>query len=137
MEISTDSDVTMIATKQFNCIVNEIQNSGLNYSLQVSPFSALISLRKTLVKDLSGSYIFPSQCQDEHCSCACNNKLSSLQKKYEEISAAHELANTQAGDGPKTALIRSFMDKILSSRSPKQSDRSKNAYAANYLYKVV
>ena len=90
----------MIATKQFNCIVNEIQNSGLNYSLQVSPFSALISLRKTLVKDLSGSYIIPSQCQNEHCSCSCKNKLSSLQlqKKYEEISAAHELANETIGN---------------------------------------
>ena len=97
MKILTDSDVTMIATKQFNSIVNEIQNSGLNYSLQVSPFSALISLRKTLVKDLSGSYIIPSQCQNEHCSCSCKNKLSSLQKKYEEISAAHELANETIG----------------------------------------
>ena len=97
MELLTDSDVTMIATKQFNCIVNEIQNSGLNYSLQVSPYSALISLRKTLVKDLSGSYVIPSQCQNEHFSRSCKKKLSILQKKYEELSAAHELANETIG----------------------------------------
>ena len=56
----SDSSPTMVADKQFNNILKQVQNSGLNFQLQVSPFGALISLKKSLVKDKKGNFIVPS-----------------------------------------------------------------------------
>ena len=96
MENLTDSDVTMIATKNFNSILTKIQSSGLNYSLKVSPFWAFISLRKKLVKDISGRYVIPLQSETlEHCCdrLLLEEKVTSLQQQYEELLKAHEAAN--------------------------------------------
>ena len=49
----------MLADQTFHNILDGIQRSNLNFQLQVSPFSAYISLRKSLVKDLSGSVLLP------------------------------------------------------------------------------
>ena len=62
MKKSISSDVTnpeMLADQTFKNIIDGIQNSNLNFQLQVSPFSAFISLKKSLVKDKSGSYLQP------------------------------------------------------------------------------
>jgi len=59
MEILIDSDVTMLATNSFNNILQQIQNSSLNYHLQVTPFSALVSLKKSFIKDKTGKPILP------------------------------------------------------------------------------
>ena len=50
----SDVDSTMAAAIAFNNIVNLVQSSNLNFKLQLSPFSANISLKKTLLKDKSG-----------------------------------------------------------------------------------
>ena len=58
--ISSDiSDPKMLADQTFNNILYEIQRSNLNFQLQVSPFSAYISLKKSLVKDRCGSLLLP------------------------------------------------------------------------------
>jgi len=54
MENLINSDETMVATKSFDHIIHQIQKSCLNLNLQVSPFSALISLKKSIVKDKKG-----------------------------------------------------------------------------------
>ena len=54
-------DPTMVAAQNFNTILD--QSSGLNYHLQISPFSALISLKKTLIKDKSGKPLLPQNRQ--------------------------------------------------------------------------
>ena len=61
MEKEQDSDLqpAMLASEAFHKILNMIQSSNLNFQLQVSPFSAQISLRKTLVKDKTGASILP------------------------------------------------------------------------------
>jgi len=54
----TDSDMnlttTMLASRAFDKILQEIQSSNLNFQLQMSPFSAQISIKKSLVKDRRG-----------------------------------------------------------------------------------
>ena len=47
----------MVASRTFDSILNQIQISNLNFHLQVSPFSANISLKRSPVKDKSGSPI--------------------------------------------------------------------------------
>ena len=57
--INSDINPAMLATKTFDRILEMIQKSNLNFVLQVSPFSANISLRKSLIKDRSGTAILP------------------------------------------------------------------------------
>jgi len=49
----------MIATETFENILLQIQNSNLNFKLNLSPFAANISLKKSLVKDKSGIPLLP------------------------------------------------------------------------------
>ena len=96
MDIFTDSDATMIATKSFSSIIDKVQSSGLNFSLQMSPFSALISVRKTLVRDKHGSYIIPPQIQNgtsDSCDDGLQYELNSLQMKHDELITANKSAN--------------------------------------------
>ena len=57
--INSDINPTMLATKTFDRILEMIKKSNLNFVLQVSPFSANISLRKSLIKDRAGTVILP------------------------------------------------------------------------------
>ena len=49
----------MAATKAFERILDDVKSSNLNFCLQLSPFSATISLKKTLVKDKAGLFLYP------------------------------------------------------------------------------
>ena len=59
MESSAVSDLspTMIAEHTFNSILQQIQNSNLNYQLQLTPLSSSISLKKTHIRDSAGTPI--------------------------------------------------------------------------------
>ena len=57
MQQFTDSDFknsAMPASNVFHEILDQIQSSNLNFQLHVTPFSAQIYLRKSLVKDKAG-----------------------------------------------------------------------------------
>ena len=58
---TTDSDFnpTMAAYKTFDQILECVKSSNLNFCLQLSPFSANISIKKTAVKDKSGVPLIP------------------------------------------------------------------------------
>ena len=55
MEWKNISDHKMVATQSFQHILQQIQQSSLNFQIKLSPFSAEISLKKSLIKDLDGS----------------------------------------------------------------------------------
>ena len=44
-----------MADQTFQELMNRIQTSGLNYKIELSPFSAKVPLKKTLTKDLNGN----------------------------------------------------------------------------------
>ena len=86
---------TMIATEKFNNILQQIQSSQLNFHLQISPYSAVISLKKSLMRDKSGNVILPSPTTLRHASSDSVEKLvdtivklekdiTDLTKKYED-----------------------------------------------------
>ena len=56
---SSDFNPTMVASRTFSSILQQIQSSNLNYQLQISPFSATISLKKTPIKDKYGAPLLP------------------------------------------------------------------------------
>ena len=68
------TDLTMLATTTFDSVISQIQDSCLNFTIQLTPFSALISLRKTFVKDKSGLPLLPSNL-NEHAVKAENTKI--------------------------------------------------------------
>ena len=60
MDEIKSSDMTMVASHIFNDIIDQVQRSCLNFQVQLSPFSALISLKKSLVNDKSGNPVHPT-----------------------------------------------------------------------------
>ena len=56
----SDLDPTMVAKRTFENIIEHIQTSNLNFQLNLSPFSASISLRKSLIRDKLGNILFPA-----------------------------------------------------------------------------
>ena len=59
------SDEKMAASNMFDSILNLIQHSNLNFFLQISPFSAQISLKKSFAKNESGSSLYQHPSKDE------------------------------------------------------------------------
>ena len=54
-----------MASYSFDKILHDIQSSNLNFQLQVSPFSALILLKKSIVKEKNRSScapVLPPEC---------------------------------------------------------------------------
>ena len=49
-----NTNLTMMAAETFKDLLVQIQNSNFNFKLNLSPFAANISLKKTFVKDKSG-----------------------------------------------------------------------------------
>ena len=52
--ISSDYDATMAATLKFDAILSTVQSSNLNFQLKISPFSAVIHLKKSLIVNKLG-----------------------------------------------------------------------------------
>ena len=60
-EINSDRNKQkMLASKAFDHLLQQVQTSTLNYQIKISPFSAIISLKKSLVKDKAGIPLFPT-----------------------------------------------------------------------------
>ena len=87
-----DSDKTMAAANYaFNNVLHSIQNSCLNYHIQMSPFSAVISLKKSLVKSKSGSPSFPTMPNtDAGVNSANMEELDILKKKHAELMVKYD-----------------------------------------------
>ena len=94
IEESINLELKMVASHVFNDILLSIQNSGLNFQLQISPFSAFISLKKSLLSDKNGSPIFPNNSFSTTTSAeeCLLSKLQKLQKKYEDAMIENETA---------------------------------------------
>ena len=54
------TDLKMAVDATFSSIISEIQLSNLNFSLQITPFSAYITLKKSVIKDQNGVQAVPS-----------------------------------------------------------------------------
>ena len=90
MEQMSDSDVTMLASETFDEIIPKIQNSCLNFSVQLTPFSAMISVKKSFVRDKVGTVILPDMkplgsCKEENLDV----KNSQLEKNLQDLEKTH------------------------------------------------
>ena len=127
----------MIACKQFNEILNQIQHSGLNFQLQLSPFGAVISLKKSHVKDRKGDFIIPSSSiisgnpnniEDlsalEYKILMLESKLQKLQNDYAYV-CVHDDTATAAANKVVEAFAEKKEDTVDRESERKVPDRKK------------
>lgn len=79
-----DSDFTMIATTEFNKVIDLVQSSCLNFQLKLSPFSATISLKKSLIKNKSGTFMVP---MPPKTGTFCDDDINLLVQQKKKLSA--------------------------------------------------
>ena len=73
----------MAVEEAFKNVLNSIQNSGLNFKIEVSPFSANISIKKSFIRDKSGFIISPG---DIHfVELKQENDILAQQIDYQEV----------------------------------------------------
>ena len=105
---SATSDPTMAASIAFNTLLDQIRGSNLNFQMHLSPFSANISLKNTLIKDKSGAQLLPPatlfpfndvKTENMEIMLATNRKLeediSALRNKLEEVLAKNQAAQIE------------------------------------------
>ena len=80
---------TMLASEKFDAILEQVKNSCLNFQIQESPFSAIISLKKSFIKDRSGNLLLPASNHHGEQLIDKNTKLEHevmvLRKMYEDV----------------------------------------------------
>ena len=54
------TELEMAANTTFSSILNEIQLSNLNFTIQMTPYAAYITLKKTVQKDMNGTLATPA-----------------------------------------------------------------------------
>ena len=70
-----------MAVVKFDDILNQIKNSSLNFQMKVSPFTAVIHLKKSITKDKSGNFLLQNT----------NKRMDDL--KSEKFEVEKEVAN--------------------------------------------
>ena len=53
------TDYTMAASKTFEALLSKIQSSNLHFKIEQYPFSAVISIKKSLIRDQAGNLLEP------------------------------------------------------------------------------
>ena len=87
--------MNMMAEDHFNTILRLIQDSRLNFQLQLTPFSAVISLKKAFIKDQNGSYVLPNKSSERKCDDKDSQDVISF-SKYEKLEAEYVSACKKA-----------------------------------------
>ena len=139
MDEFLDSDcnnLTMLATKSFDDILEQVRASSLNFQIQISPFSAIISLKKSLTKDKSGNPIAPKKLVNLSShqieALAVKNlelerKLSTLQNDhtvlFNECTEAYETINKLEKSLDQNSKIKLETDTIEHARAFKAETR--------------
>ena len=85
----------MLAAKKFDHVLRQIQESSLNFQMTLSPFSAMISLKKSFVTDTTGAPLLPPKVAEEDMKnlvvkLEMENKR--LQHMYDELVSRYETA---------------------------------------------
>ena len=76
----------MAASNLFDKLVNDVRNSGLNFRLELTPFGAKISLKKSFIRNKDGNVLIPAPNQSPEVTIeALCHKNSILENKIETI----------------------------------------------------
>ena len=108
----------MCASRTFETLLQQIQSSHLNFHLQVSPFSAVISLKKTFIRDRSGRLLLPPpqnpvtptfiQAREDLAALTAKNKKLEMDKVILEQNYENSVLDCEAAYN----IIRSLEEQI-------------------------
>ena len=123
--INSDINLKMLATTSFDHVINEIQRSGLNFQLQISPFSALISVKKSLIKDVSGKPLLPPKIKPDRSdftseqiealvskNIELEKELTLLRMKHEEVAKYADVKVEAASIASHEQELETEIDKL-------------------------
>ena len=98
MNVNSDVFTTMAATLKFDDILRTIQSSNLNFHLEISPFSAIIHMKKTLITNKFGISLFPPPAdsalldQEKSQNSVLSQKIVFLETEISDIKRDYEEA---------------------------------------------
>ena len=131
---NSDISPAMLASRSFDNILHQIQTSNLNFYLQLSPFGAHISLKKTLIKDKAGSYICPAVSSSQ----AHSDNLKDL---LHEVAAAHATIKVLEDEMNQLKKANANQKKeikdLKNSNKVKLEQNRKLSEASNYVKKKI
>ena len=110
--IYQDSDLdklaTMAAANQFENLLRQVQSSNLNFRIELSPFSAVITLKKSLIKNKTGNFLLPPVSDFQQLQQArleqnhLVQKISNLENVVKSLKDNHENTLTKCETAQRT-----------------------------------
>ena len=91
----------MAASEEFDKNIDCVKLSNLNFCLQLSPFSANIYLKKTLIRDKSGNYMNPvildPSLMEKHISenTEVSKKVAVLENTIDDLKHRLDVSETE------------------------------------------
>ena len=128
----------MNATKVFQDLISDIQTAGLNFKINLSPFSATISLKNSLIKDKHGRVQIPStfsranQLSEVSKLSAENEELKQINTNLELTVASLKADLAKANDEVKARTTdeksksRTIQDDLILNNHIQEVNRLKN-----------
>ena len=105
----------MLASLNFDAILEQVQTSGLNFQIQISPFSAMISLRKSLIKDKCGKlFLAPHRRVLSENMKALNDENINLKNEMINLTKIHSEVVKDYENGKE--IIKSLETALLESK---------------------
>ena len=95
----------MVTTNAYEKILDQIMTSNLNFQIQMSPFSAVISLKKSLIKNKSGVPILPPVTRHSEASQGAKNTKLKEEIRCLRDDLAKSTENLDASNKVITDLI--------------------------------
>ena len=108
-------EFTMAATEVLNEILQSVQNSQLNFSINLTPFSAYITIRNTFVKNYSPPATIPQLVPQTSVKLEADNKV--LLEKNEELG--QQMENLDETNKASSNTVKILEDGLPWSPTPK------------------
>ena len=99
----------MQASQAFDFILEQVQTSCLNFQMQISPFSAVISIKKSFIKDKFGNMLHPPS--PDSSENFLRDKNIQLEKDVTDLTKKYEVAVNDCENAKQ--VIKSLEKKTL------------------------
>ena len=132
---SDEIDPTMLAKQRFDHILEQVQTSCLNFHLQVSPFSAVISIKKSLVKDKSGQFFILPQARES--TIHKNEVIKENAKLENDVANLTKLYNDSVNDCERAYNVINSLLEAKSKEEVKSESEIKLLTEISYLKTVL
>ena len=110
----------MAASESFETVLNHLKSSNLNFHLEQTPFSAVINLKKSFIKDRSGCLLRPPpstqtlrivKSENEFLASELQAKLTTLEPEHVKLKQVYKEALEESD--AKTRHIANLEKKVL------------------------